>query len=197
MSEATSVPGDEVGGSAEVDGPPEAAGGEHPAAVPEPGEAAVADLPPGEATVEGLVDDLERLSHERDGYLDQWRRTQADFDNYRKRIAKQQADALARAAEGLVDKLLPVLDACDGAITHGEKAVEPVFASLLGVLEREGLERIDPGGEPFDPNRHEAVLHEPADGDEGGSATVVSDVMRPGYAWKGRLVRPAMVKVKG
>ena len=88
-----------------------------------------------------------------------------------------------------------MLDACDGAIRHGATEVEPVFAALLGTLEKEGLERIDPAGEPFDPNRHEAVMHEPAaDGDEG---TVVTDVMRPGYAWKGRVLRPAMVKVRG
>jgi molecular chaperone GrpE len=146
-------------------------------------------------TVEGLVDDIERLSRERDGYLDAWRRTQADFENYKKRVAKQHDDAAARAAESLVDKVLPVLDACDGAVRHGEDAVTPIFASLLGVLEREGLERIDPGGDVFDPNRHEAVLHEPADDDS--HETVVADVMRPGYAWKGRLLRPAMVKVKG
>jgi molecular chaperone GrpE len=148
-----------------------------------------------ELTVEGLVDDIERLSRERDGYLDSWRRTQADFENYKKRVVKQQDDAAARAAESLVDKVLPVLDACDGAVRHGEEAVTPIFASLLGVLEREGLERIDPAGDVFDPNRHEAVLHEPADDD--GHETVVADVMRPGYAWKGRLLRPAMVKVKG
>ena len=148
-----------------------------------------------ELTVEGLVDDIERLSRERDGYLDSWRRTQADFENYKKRVAKQHDDAAARAAESLVDKVLPVLDACDGAVRHGEDAVTPIFASLLGVLEREGLERIDPAGAVFDPNRHEAVLHEPAD--EGDHETVVADVMRPGYAWKGRLLRPAMVKVKG
>jgi molecular chaperone GrpE len=146
-------------------------------------------------TVEGLVDDLERTSRERDGYLDAWRRTQADFENYKKRVTKQQADAAERAAESLVDKVLPVLDACDGAVRHGEDAVTPIYASLLGVLEKEGLERIDPGGDLFDPNRHEAVMHEPADDDS--HETVVADVMRPGYAWKGRLLRPAMVKVKG
>ncbi|MCU1352849.1 MAG: GrpE protein [Acidimicrobiales bacterium] len=162
----------------------------HPEDAPEPAAA--------EASVEELIGDLERTSAERDEYLEALRRNQADFENYRKRVMKQQADDLARAAEGLVEKLLPVLDACDGAVRHGAAEVEPVFAALLGTLEKEGLERIDPAGEEFDPNRHEAVMHEPADeGDEGGAATVVSDVMRPGYAWKGRIVRPAMVKVRG
>jgi molecular chaperone GrpE len=145
--------------------------------------------------VEALIADLERLSRERDEFLEALRRTQADFENYRKRVMKQQADDVARAAESLVEKLLPVLDACDGAVRHGAVEVEPVYAALLGALEKEGLGRIDPGGEPFDPNLHDAVMHEPAiDGDE---TTIVSDVMRPGYSWKGRIVRPAMVKVRG
>jgi molecular chaperone GrpE len=175
-----------------------------PSAEPEPVDQPEAEQPDGAVdddviatapvSVETLVDDLERLTKERDDYLDALRRTQADFDNYRKRVAKQHGDAVERAAEGLVDKLLPVLDACDGAVQHGETAVEPIFAALLGTLEKEGLERIDPGGETFDPTRHEAVMHEP---DDGSGETVVADVMRRGYAWKGRLVRPAMVKVRG
>ncbi|MDQ6698492.1 MAG: nucleotide exchange factor GrpE [Actinomycetota bacterium] len=148
--------------------------------------------PPGD--VEGLIADLERASHERDEFLEALRRTQADFENYRKRIMKQQADDVARAAESLVEKLLPVLDACDGAVRHGAVEVEPVYAALLGALEKEGLGRIDPVGEPFDPNLHDAVMHEAAGDDE---TTIVSDVMRPGYSWKGRVVRPAMVKVRG
>ncbi len=72
---------------------------------------------------------------------------------------------MARATAGLVDQLLPVLDACDGAILHGATEVEPVYAALLQTLERQGLERIDPGGQEFDPNRHEAVMHEPGDGE--------------------------------
>jgi molecular chaperone GrpE len=66
---------------------------------------------------------------------------------------------------------------------------------LVGVLERSGLTRIEPSGEPFDPNAHDAVLHEAAD-DPDAAPTVV-EVLRPGYAWKGRVIRPAMVKVKG
>ena len=156
----------------------------------------------GAPTAEQLIEDLERASRERDEsrgerdeYLDALRRNQADFENFRKRIMKQQADDVARAAESLVDKLLPVLDACDGAIHHGAAEVEPIFAALLGTLEKEGLERINPVGEEFDPNRHEAVMHDPAG--EGDDKIVVTDVMRPGYGWKGRILRPAMVKVRG
>lgn len=146
-------------------------------------------------SVEELIADLERTIAERDEYLDLARRTQAEFENYRKRVANQAADDIARATAGLVEQLLPVLDACDGAIAHGAAEVEPIFAALLQSLEKQGLERIDPAGEAFDPTRHEAVMHEP--GDDGDDGTVVSDVMRPGYGWKGLVVRPAMVKVRG
>lgn len=165
---------------------------------PAGGEGEVAGDAPDAATapaVEELIVDLERTTAERNEYLDALRRNQADFENYRKRVAKQQADDVARAAEWLVEQLLHVLDACDGAITHGATEVEPIYASLLGTLEKQGLERIDPTGDAFDPHRHEAVMHEPATEDDDG--TMVSAVMRAGYAWKGRVVRPAMVKVRG
>ena len=151
------------------------------------------DQPP--ASVEELIADLERTTNERDEYLDLARRTQAEFENHRKRSSKQLGDEVERSTASLVEQLLPVLDACDGAISHGSADVEPIYAALLQTLEKQGLERIDPLDDEFDPTRHEAVMHEPAgEGDEG---TVVSDVMRPGYAWKGRVVRPAMVKVRG
>jgi molecular chaperone GrpE len=125
------------------------------------------------------------------------RRVQADFENYRKRILRQQTEHLERAAEDLVQKLLPVLDTFDLAVAHGE-GFDQVLSSLVGVLEKEGLERIQPDGAPFDPNEHDAVAHEPADGGGGeGDAPEVAEVMRPGYRWKGRVLRPAMVKVKG
>jgi molecular chaperone GrpE len=138
--------------------------------------------------------ELEVAAAQRDEYLDHLRRVQAEFENYRKRIARQQTDAVDQAASRLVEALLPVLDACDGAVRHGAEEVQPIYAALLGTLEKEGLERIDPSGEAFDPTLHEAVMHEPA---EGGEGPVVSDVLRPGYGWKGRVLRPAMVKVKG
>ena len=147
------------------------------------------------SSVEELIMDLEQTASERDEYLDALLRNQADFENYRKRVAKQTADDAARATEALVEQLLPVLDACDGAISHGATEVEPIYAALLGTLEKVGLARVESIGEVFDPNHHEAVLHEPAyDGEE---ETMVSDVLRPGYSWKGRVVRPAMVKVRG
>lgn len=138
-----------------------------------------------------LLDDLDRLQAERNDYLDQLLRTRADFDNYRKRIAKQQSELEERAAEGLVEKLLDVLDTFDLAVAHGQ-GYEQVRDRLVTVLGKEGLERIDPAGAPFDPNEADAVAHE--DGDDG---PVVAEVLRAGYRWKGRVLRPAMVKVKG
>jgi molecular chaperone GrpE len=148
------------------------------------------------SSVEELIADLERTIGERDEVQDRLARNQADFENAKRRLGKEAADAAERALAGLAEKLLPVLDACDAAIAHDASEVEPVFAALLGTLEKEGLERIAPAGETFDPNLHEAVLHEPAD-DDADDGTVVSEVLRTGYAWKGRVLRPAMVKVKG
>jgi molecular chaperone GrpE len=142
-----------------------------------------------------VQNDFVALQRERDEYLDGMRRVQADFENYRKRVIQQQSDHAARAAESLVNDLLPVLDACDAAVLHGAEDVAPVQSQLLDTLVKQGLERIDPTGEAFDPNFHEAVMHEPAEDDDGGS--VVVEVLRTGYAWKGRVLRPAMVKVKG
>ena len=140
-----------------------------------------------------LESDLDQLARERDEFRSLAQQVQADFENYRKRVIKQQTEHLERASEDLVAKLLPVLDACDAAIGHGASDVEPIYTSLIGLLEKEGLERIDAKDAPFDPNVHEAVAHE--EGDSG--APVVSEVLRTGYAFKGRVLRPAMVKVSG
>ena len=168
----------------EAVGDPEAPTGEPGAAGPRAG-----------ASVEELIVDLERVTGERDGYLDQLRRNQADFENIRKRLTKQAGDAADRAVESFAERLLPVLDACESAIGHGAADVEPVYAALLGTLEKEGLGRVAGVGEPFDPNHHEAVFHEPAE--EGDDGTVVAEVLRPGYTWKDRTLRPSMVKVRG
>ncbi len=132
------------------------------------------------------------LAAERDEFREAFMRVKADFENYKKRSAKEHAERVARAAEQLVTELLPVLDGCDAAIAQGASDVEPIARSLLDVLEKSGLERLDPVGAPFDPELHEAVLHEPGDGGE----PVVVETMRTGYAWKGRVVRAAMVKVR-
>ncbi len=149
-----------------------------------------------EAAAQVEVDlDLAAMAAERDDYLDALRRLQADFENYKKRMLRQQTETLERAGEDLAFKLLPVLDTIDLARQHGAAdGVDPIANSLIDVLRKAGLERIDPVGQPFDPNEHEAVAHESGDG--GGEPEVVG-LMRAGYRWKGRLIRPAMVIVRG
>ena len=118
----------------------------------------------GDELAEAVMSDLDVLAAERDAYYDQLLRTRADFDNFRKRMIKQQTEHLERANEGLIVKLLDVLDVLDGASAHGE-GFEQVGARLVGVLEKEGLERIDPVGQEFDPNEADAVAHEPTPGE--------------------------------
>ena len=157
-----------------------------------------------EAAASELEADLAKLSQiesERDEYLDTLRRVQAEFENYRKRVIKEQTALVDRATSGLVEQLLPVLDSFELALKNLDsagsddiesvrKGVELVYAELLGVLEKAGLSRIEAEGKPFDPNVHEAVMQEDGDGEP-----VVTDVLRTGYTLMGRVLRPAMVKV--
>ncbi len=172
-----------------------------------------ADVVEGEVVGDGEagaapLDPVAQAVAERDEYLDALRRLQADFENDRKRVVKQQADEAGRGAQNLVDKLLPVLDTLDQAATHlgdpdsdDARALLAVSSQLNDVLAKAGLERVDPAGQPFDPNAHEAVGHLPADPGAAGAAEaegpVVGQVMRAGYRWKGNVVRPAMVMVRG
>ena len=162
-------------------------------------QAAPAAGPAGEA------DPLEELARERDEYLLALQRTQADFENYRKRIARQQEEQAARASQHLVEKLLPVLDALDLAENHlhdsldvseGAKALHASRAMLMDILAREGLERVDQPEVAFDPSVHDAVAHAEGQGGPAGE-TLVEEVLRSGYRWKGQVLRPAMVRVRG
>lgn len=158
----------------------------------------IEDLTSSEMIVaeEALEHDVEVLLAERDEFKDIALRLQADFENYRRRVLAQQADEVDRATARLVEELLPVLDACEAAFGHGVADVEPVWSALLGALQKQGLEVLDLQGRPFDPAVAEAVLHEPAD-DDPGAGPVVVEVMRTGYQWKGKVLRAAMVKVRG
>ena len=150
-----------------------------------------------ETLVEGAASNTEvtfaDVLKERDEFKDIALRVQADFENYRKRAASQMGDELDRALGKLVEQLLPVLDACEAAVAHGVEGVEQVWSSLIGALQKQGLEALDLAGQPFDPALADAVMHEEGDGSE----PVVLEVLRTGYRWKGRVLRAAMVKVKG
>ena len=156
------------------------------------------DDQPAAAEVEQLVTDIDALQRERNELLDTTRRLQADFENYRKRVLREQTALVDRATEGLLEQLLPVLDSFELAVMNLDdtvdekvrKGIELAFAEFTSVLERAGLERIDANGAPFDPNEHEAVLHDDGDGEPH-----VSEVLRTGWKLKGRVIRPAMVKV--
>jgi molecular chaperone GrpE len=157
------------------------------------GPAAASDL---EAAAEAALEvDLAALLTENEERLGQLQRLQADFENYRKQAQKRVTDEIDRSTGRLVEDLLPVLDACELAFTHGVDGIEPIWSALLGVLRRHGLEALDSLGVPFNPEQHEAVMH--VEGDDGDADAIVSEVMRTGYTWKGRVLRPAMVTVKG
>jgi molecular chaperone GrpE len=162
---------------------------------------AEADVAAAEAAVESDLSQLEQLEGERAELVDTLRRVQADFENYRKRVLREQTALVERATERLVEDLLPVLDSFDGALgslasadsPEAEKVREGVVGirtQFVSVLERAGLERIDATGAAFDPNEHEAVLQDDGDGEPH-----VAEVMRTGYRLKGRVLRPAMVRV--
>jgi molecular chaperone GrpE len=155
-----------------------------------------ADSEPGKALAEARAKAAE--------YLDHLQRLQAEFDNYRKRVLREQTRAVDLAAEPLVRKLLEVMDEFDLALMHAEKqpefdrflhGVELVYAKLKEILRQEGLERIEAQGKPFDPEHHEALLESQGADDTPDGEPVVVDVLRPGYTLRGQVIRPAGVKV--
>jgi molecular chaperone GrpE len=155
-----------------------------------------------EIVVEEESDPLGVLKRERDEYLLALQRTQADFENYRKRIQRMQEEQSARAASALVTKLLPVLDTLDLAQAHqteasaeseDAKALTAARSMVLDVLGKEGLERVDEAAVPFDPAVHDAVARTEGEGGE----EVIDQVLRSGYRWRGQVLRPAMVSVRG
>lgn len=152
-----------------------------------------------EEAEEADPDEPVSVEAERDAYLADLQRVTAEFANFRRQTIKRNTELVAQAAARLAEALLPVLDACEAAVRQGVEGMEPVRSQLVGVLAGQGLEVIDGVDEPFDPTRHEAVMT--ADPDDGSSADsadpAVVEILRTGYAWKGRVLRPAMVKVAG
>src|SRR4249920_1658451 len=164
----------------------------------DPADAAVPFSDEEEAAAEAALDfDLTSLVKENEERLAQLQRLQADFENFRKQSQKRVGDEVDRSTGKFVEDLLPVLDACELAFAHGVDGIEPIWSALLGALRRHGLEPLDSLGVPFNPEQHEAVMHVQGSDDGDDGEPVVSDVMRTGYTWKGRVLRPAMVTVKG
>ena len=170
-------------------------------------ERAVVDLSPvmdlelpddPEAAIGLLSTELAEARQSAESYLDDLKRVAADFDNFRKRALRDRDEMVARADQRLITALLPVLDSFDAALaadakTHAQERVlagmRNTHQQLMEVLAGNGLETIDAVGQPFDPTRHEAVS-----GGGDGHLIVVSEVRR-GYAYKGRVIRPALVQV--
>jgi molecular chaperone GrpE len=164
----------------------------------EPPEAGPAAETPATDDSASELDEVRARANE---YLADLQRVKAEYDNYRKRVLREQTRAVEFAAEGLTHRLLEVLDEFELALVAAEHeetsdrfvhGVEMVYAKLLEILKAEGLERIDAHGMTFDPELHEALLQ--GDGPEDGEP-YVSDVLRTGYRLKGRVIRPAGVKV--
>jgi len=153
---------------------------------------------PTEGQFSELLNETEK---ERDEYLELARRTQADFENYRKRVARESAEAESRGRAGLVQRLLPVLDNLERALAaaqpidrevatnHIAEGIRLVYEELGGVLRGAGVESYEPAGEQFDPDWHEAMLTRP------GEAGQVLEVLEKGYRLNGQALRPARVVV--
>ncbi len=162
---------------------------------------------PGEGPVVGVdepapgqAEELDAARKEAAELREHLQRLAAEFDNYRKRVLKEQTRAVEMASEPLVRRLLEVLDEFDLALMAAEQkpdfdrflhGVELVYAKLKESLRSEGLEGIEAEGRPFDPTQHEALMQ--GGGPDG--EPVVADVLRPGYTLRGRVIRPAGVKV--
>jgi len=145
-----------------------------------------------------LEEQVAALEAERDERLNDLKRVAAEFENYRKRVARDQESLVARAHERLVKELLPVLDDLERALAAAEEheeakleeGVRLVHRELAAALQREGLSEIDTDGQ-FDPHVHEALLSQPSDAREGS----VIEVVQKGYTLGDRVVRPARVVV--
>jgi molecular chaperone GrpE len=150
------------------------------------------------SALEQDIGELQEKARERDEYLALAQRTQADFENYRKRVSKDIGAAEGRGVARLARELLPALDNLALALQSGDggeefvKGIALVNAELNAALERMGVEAYSPEGERFDPNLHEAMAKQPVDGAESGT---VVEVYQRGYRLNGTVLRPARVVV--
>ena len=160
------------------------------------GDGDVADVDDADSVIDddlaSSIFDIAALIAERDAMKELAMRVQADFENYRRRMATQHSAEVDRATGRLAEALLPVLDAAEAAYIQHPEEVGPLLNVLLGELRKQGLETLDIEDQPFDPEVADAVAHEPGDGHE----VVVAEVLRSGYRWRGKTLRPAMVRTK-
>jgi molecular chaperone GrpE len=165
----------------------------------------VSEPDPGAGSHDLDVDALQARAAKADEYLGLAQRTQADFENYRKRSAREAAMATQRGATKLAKELLPAVDNLERALEHAPEAssdselaflagIKHVHSDLIAALQRAGIERYSPEGELFDPTLHEAVAQQPIEGFAPGT---VVEVFQRGYRIGENVVRPARVVVAG
>jgi molecular chaperone GrpE len=173
-------------------------GGEAQAPPAVGGDAPQAEAADAGGAIEEELDELVKTAAERDQYLALAQRTQADFENYRKRVARDAVQAQERGVAKLAKELLPALDNLDRAIDAAEDedpllaGVRLVRSELSAALARLGIEAFVPLGEVFDPNLHEAVAQQPV---EGATSGAVAEVFQNGYRMGETIIRPARVLV--
>ena len=194
-------------------GEPEAPVGPAPSMPPEDDDPAGEDEPlePDDDDLDGaeearVAHDLEKLTakaQKADEYLELAQRTKADFENYRKRAAREAGAAQERGVVRLAKELLPAVDNLDRALEAVDSAsngadlvagIKLVHAEVLAALARVGVEPFDPAGQAFDPSWHEAVAQQPVDGAQSGT---VAEVYQRGYRLGDTVIRPARVLVAG
>ena len=164
-----------------------------------------------------LIGERDATAAERDDFKDSLQRLKADFENFKRRVRERERQTAEQAAAEFAEKLIPVLEGLEAAVSDQseteqseteQSGMEQIAKLFFSTLEAEGMEALKPLGEPFDPNLHEAIEHIPVAAaadessespDSGGSSSgpVVAEVFRTGYRWKGKLLRPALVKVQG
>lgn len=167
---------------------------------PEPAETSPAATDPSDMQEPAVVDPVDEIRRERDDYHDRWLRKSAEFDNYRKRIERERREHADQAVVSLLQELLLVVDDFDRARTAepgGEadayrRGVELIYQKLTDLMRKRGVKAFESLGADFDPNIHQAVVHETSPEHRDGE--IIAELQK-GYMLGDRLLRPAMVKV--
>ncbi|MDO8886559.1 nucleotide exchange factor GrpE [Candidatus Oleimmundimicrobium sp.] len=148
-----------------------------------------------------LKEEIKKKDEKITEYVETLKRLQAEFENYKKRVIREQSSFLELACKNIVIKILPVLDNLERALSSAQESgdfksfkngVEMVYSQLVDILKKEGLEAINPVGQSFDPREHEALMQIESNEHEEGT---VLEAIQKGYFLKGKVLRPAIVKV--
>jgi len=148
--------------------------------------------------VDGLMKELDQIRTEAAEYKDGWQRSRAEFDNYRKRMDRENSQVYQNAVGNILKRYLPVMDDLERALQSRPAdlawadGIELIYRKLKSILDSEGIQRIDAEGQPFDPNFHEAIGQEHSDSLPSGHVVAV---VQNGYTLGDKVIRPAMVRV--